>query len=193
MEMVKQMLQCSCFPGKCTSESKDSQRKKPSWGFTTSVTLVERVMPTRQVWGFTSCTCMRSTVRRCPVTSVESPSEPESCWSSTKRGNTVQSPSLCVMNVVRGDIISHPTATIAIIRFGNSSHLKRHMTSHSTDGFPCSHCSRVFKRKDGLETHFSHAHRCQRWWKFLIVNGQCSENFFLLHNFTQGYYWSWRL
>jgi len=44
-------------------------------------------------------------------------------------------------------------------RFGNSSHLKRHMTSHSTDGFPCSHCSRVFKRKDGLETHFSHAHR----------------------------------
>merc|ERR1711974_37787 len=33
------------------------------------------------------------------------------------------------------------------------------MTSHSTEGFPCSHCSRVFKRKDGLETHFSHAHR----------------------------------
>ena len=24
---------------------------------------------------------------------------------------------------------------------------------------PCSHCSRVYKRKDGLETHFSHAHR----------------------------------
>ena len=44
-------------------------------------------------------------------------------------------------------------------RFGNSYHLKRHMTSHSTDGFPCSLCSRVFKRKDGLDTHFSTAHR----------------------------------
>ena len=44
-------------------------------------------------------------------------------------------------------------------RFGNSYHLKRHMTSHSPDGFPCSHCSRVFKRKDGLDTHFSNAHR----------------------------------
>jgi hypothetical protein len=44
-------------------------------------------------------------------------------------------------------------------RFGNSYHLKRHMTSHSDDGFPCSRCSRVFTRKDGLDTHFSHAHR----------------------------------
>ena len=44
-------------------------------------------------------------------------------------------------------------------RFGNSYHLKRHASSHSDEGFPCSQCSRIFKRKDGLDTHFAHAHR----------------------------------
>ena len=44
-------------------------------------------------------------------------------------------------------------------RFGNSYHLKRHASSHSDEGFPCTQCSRIFKRKDGLDTHFSHAHK----------------------------------
>ena len=29
---------------------------------------------------------------------------------------------------------------LVMTRFGNGSHLKRHMTSHSSKGFPCSHC-----------------------------------------------------
>jgi len=44
-------------------------------------------------------------------------------------------------------------------RFGNSYHLKRHASSHSDEGYPCSQCSRIFKRKDGLDTHFAHTHR----------------------------------
>ena len=33
------------------------------------------------------------------------------------------------------------------------------MSSRPTERFTCSHCSRIFERKDGLGTHFSHAHR----------------------------------
>ena len=33
------------------------------------------------------------------------------------------------------------------------------MSSRLTERFTCSHCSRIFERKDGLGTHFSHAHR----------------------------------
>jgi len=44
-------------------------------------------------------------------------------------------------------------------RFGNSYHLKRHASSHTDEGYPCTQCSRIFKRKDGLDTHFAHAHK----------------------------------
>ena len=43
-------------------------------------------------------------------------------------------------------------------RFGNNYHLKRHEVIHTDEEFPCTMCSRRFKRKDGLDTHMAHIH-----------------------------------
>ena len=44
-------------------------------------------------------------------------------------------------------------------RFGNNYHLKRHMNIHTAIMLPCPLCSRLFKRKDGLEAHLKSRHK----------------------------------
>ena len=47
------------------------------------------------------------------------------------------------------------------LRFGSNYHLKRHEVIHTDEEFPCTFCSRRFKRKDGLDTHMTHIHQAQ--------------------------------